>query len=178
MDLSKLTQRFLWVVAWICQSCYMDLSQLFYVSLALCQTKPNWSLTKISKRVEASALNFKRCWMSQSIQCLGSVVCFWQCLLFLFWQYIFLQDIFSDGNVETRQSRVCCRWPSAIVAQSLHLNFPLDDNPALAYIVRKSRLDEARISYCWPKRIISTKKSISQSVHLNFPLYPSPCLFV
>ena len=51
----------------------MDLSKLFYVFLDLCQTRPSWSLTKISKFVEASALN-QRCWMSQSIQCLGSVL--------------------------------------------------------------------------------------------------------
>ena len=51
----------------------MDLSKLFYLFLTLCQYKSNWSLTKISKLVEASALN-KRFWMSQSTQCLRSVM--------------------------------------------------------------------------------------------------------
>ena len=45
----------------------------FCYFLALCQTKPSWSLTNISKLVEASGLN-KRFWISQSIQCLGSNV--------------------------------------------------------------------------------------------------------
>ena len=31
---------------WISQRCYMDLSKLLYVFLALCQTKPSWSLAK------------------------------------------------------------------------------------------------------------------------------------
>ena len=44
MDLSKLLHGFVKVVTWICQS--------FYVSIALCQTKPSWSLTKFSKFVE------------------------------------------------------------------------------------------------------------------------------
>jgi len=76
--LSKLIYGFLYVVTrtivkvttWICWSCYVDLSKLFYVFLDLCQTRPSWSLTKISKLVEAAVLN-QRCWMSQSIQCLG-----------------------------------------------------------------------------------------------------------
>ena len=70
MDFSKL-------IIW---SGYMDLIKLlngyvkvFYVFLALCQTKPSWSLTKISKLDEASALNWW-CWMSQSTQCLGFVL--------------------------------------------------------------------------------------------------------
>ena len=54
-------------------NCYRDLSKLFYVFLALCQTKQSPSLTKISKLVEASALKL-RCLMGQSTQCLGSVV--------------------------------------------------------------------------------------------------------
>ena len=41
---------------WICWSCYMDLSKLFSVFLALCQTILSWSLTMMSKHVEASAL--------------------------------------------------------------------------------------------------------------------------
>ena len=41
---------------WICQSWYMDLLKyMLHVFLALCQTKPSWSLTKSSKLVEASA---------------------------------------------------------------------------------------------------------------------------
>ena len=52
----------------------MDLSKLFFVFLALCQTKPSWSLNKISKLFDPSAFNL-RCWMIQSTaQCLGSVV--------------------------------------------------------------------------------------------------------
>ena len=45
------------VAKWICFDCCMDLSKLLVVFLALCQTKPSWSLTKISMLVEASALN-------------------------------------------------------------------------------------------------------------------------
>ena len=62
------------VVTWICQSCYLDFL-LFYVFLVLCQSKPRWNLTKISKLVEASALNWSY-WMSLSNQCLGSAVPF------------------------------------------------------------------------------------------------------
>ena len=58
-------------------NCYMDMSKLFYLFLALCQTKPRWSLTKSSKLLEASAQT-KRCWLSQSAQCLG-LLCLWQC---------------------------------------------------------------------------------------------------
>ena len=58
MDLSKFLYGFLWVVTWICLMCQsLDLSKLFDVFLTLCQTKPCWSFTKISKFVEASALN-------------------------------------------------------------------------------------------------------------------------
>ena len=63
----------------------MDLSKLIHGFFALCQTKPSWSLTKISKLVEASALN-ERCWMSQSTHCLGSVV---PMAMFFFWQCFF-----------------------------------------------------------------------------------------
>ena len=45
----------------------------YSVFLALCQTKPRWSLIKISKLDEAFALNKGR-WVSQSTQCLWSVV--------------------------------------------------------------------------------------------------------
>ena len=34
----------------------MDFSKLFYVFIALCQTKPGYTLTKISKLIESSAL--------------------------------------------------------------------------------------------------------------------------
>ena len=53
--------EFIKVVIWICQGCSM-----FF---ALCQTKPRWSLTKISKLVEVKVLN-----ESHNTQCLGSVV--------------------------------------------------------------------------------------------------------
>ena len=65
MDLSKTLYGFLEVVAWV--------YRVVYLFLAICQKKTSWSLTKISKLVEASPLN-KRCWLSQSIQCLGSVL--------------------------------------------------------------------------------------------------------
>ena len=85
-----------WVVTWNSQNCFvdfckslihicqnMDFSKLLhgfvYVFLALGQTKPSWSLTKISKQVEASALNW-RSWMSQGAQCL------WQCLFLIGWE--------------------------------------------------------------------------------------------
>ena len=70
MDLSKLQNGLVKVVTWICQSCYVDLSKMFYVFLALCQAKPTWSLTNILKLVEASALNW-RCWRSQVLNGLG-----------------------------------------------------------------------------------------------------------
>ena len=76
MDFSNLFNGFVKINTWISLSCYMDLlknmdlSKLFYFS---CQTKPNWSLAKISKFFEAFSLN-RRCWMSQGTQCLGSVV--------------------------------------------------------------------------------------------------------
>ena len=52
-------------LSWICQSCQVDLLTWFHVCIVLCQTKPSWSLTEISKFVEISALNYS---------CLGSVV--------------------------------------------------------------------------------------------------------
>ena len=79
IDLSKLIHGCLKVFTWIfqtwyciSQNCYMDLSKLshgllklllgfvkvcLFIFLALCQTKPSRSLAKISKLVEASALN-------------------------------------------------------------------------------------------------------------------------
>ena len=47
----------------------MNFSKLFYRFITLCQTKPRWSLTKISKLVEVKVLN-----ESHNTQCLGSVV--------------------------------------------------------------------------------------------------------
>ena len=95
VNLSKLLHRFLYSITWICQiwyvdfstlihgfvkvatlicwKCYLDVTKLLPVFLALCQTKPSRSLTKISKIVEASVLN-SRSWLSQSTQYLGSVV--------------------------------------------------------------------------------------------------------
>ena len=49
----------------------MNFSKLFYRFITLCQTKPRWSLTKISKLVEVKVLN-----ESHNTQCLGSVVPF------------------------------------------------------------------------------------------------------
>ena len=61
LDLSKWYMDWLYgfvkVAKWICFDCCMDLSKLLFVFLALCQTKPSWSLTKISMLVEAPALN-------------------------------------------------------------------------------------------------------------------------
>ena len=74
MDFSNFLDGFVKIDIWISQSCYMDLSKsihgfpfflhvsfvllhILHVFLALSQTKPNLSLTKISKLVEASALN-------------------------------------------------------------------------------------------------------------------------
>ena len=57
---------------WTSLNCKMDLSK-FYVLFALCQKKVGLSLIKIPKLFKTSALN-ERCWMSQSSQCLGSVV--------------------------------------------------------------------------------------------------------
>ena len=53
------------LTCWICYDCYMDFSKLILrfvkvvtcIFLALCQTKLIWSLTKISKIVEASAMD-------------------------------------------------------------------------------------------------------------------------
>ena len=62
---------------WISLGCYMDFSKMFYVFLALCQTKPSWRLTKISKLVGASALNCFE-WV-EVLNALGKL-CLWQCL--------------------------------------------------------------------------------------------------
>ena len=60
-SLPCLCQLLLKVVNWICLTFYMDLQSYYmylsswkHVFLALCQTKPNWSLTKILSLVEAS----------------------------------------------------------------------------------------------------------------------------
>ena len=91
------------VTTWICWSCYVDLSKLFYVFLDLCQTRPSWSLTKISKLVEAAALN-QRCWMSQSIQSLGPL-----CLV----QFLY----FSWGNTQWQTQTIpICNYFKAKVA--------------------------------------------------------------
>ena len=64
---------------WICQSCSM------YFTAALCQTKPSWSLTHVVQSSLKLLLRpVYRCWLSQSIQCLGSVeplAIFTYCLL-------------------------------------------------------------------------------------------------
>ena len=87
IDFSKFLHLFFWIVehgfvktvTLISLSCHMDLSnfymyssklphgfakvvkvdllKLLYVFIVLCQTKPSWSLIKISKLVEASALS-------------------------------------------------------------------------------------------------------------------------
>ena len=77
--LSKMLYGFVEVVAWVCQGCNIDFSPS--------TKKTSWSLTNISKLVEASPLN-KRCWLSQSIQCLGSVV---PLAMFLYCQRISVQ---------------------------------------------------------------------------------------
>ena len=63
---SLITKNFLWECCFTF-SWYMDMSKLFYIFLALCQTKSSWSLTKISDYVEASFLSSLRCWFSESI---------------------------------------------------------------------------------------------------------------
>ena len=50
------TWIFFKVITWIYQSCYMDVTKLSHLFIALCQTKSSWISTKISKIVEASAL--------------------------------------------------------------------------------------------------------------------------
>ena len=75
-----LIYRFLWFVTGICQKCYMDFPKFFYVILSHCQTNPSWSLTKISKHIKASALNY-RCeeWV-KVVNALGPL-CLWQCFI-------------------------------------------------------------------------------------------------
>ena len=66
----KLLRRFVKINLWISLTCYMDLSKymdfsemlpgfvkVVYIFLALSQTKPSWSLIKISKLFAASVLN-------------------------------------------------------------------------------------------------------------------------
>ena len=53
MYISELLHGFVKIDTWISVSCYMDLLNFF---LALCQTKPSSSLTKISELVEAFTL--------------------------------------------------------------------------------------------------------------------------
>ena len=67
MNLSQLLHGFVTVASWIRQSWSM-----YFLPFAK-QNQAKVCLTKISKLVEASALNLS-CWMSQSTQCLGSVV--------------------------------------------------------------------------------------------------------
>ena len=74
MDLSKLIHGIVKVATWICKSCYVDMSKLIYLFLTLCQTKPSWSLAKISKLVEASALKYS-CRMSQSTHSMPGIRC-------------------------------------------------------------------------------------------------------
>ena len=52
---------------------FHEFVKVVWFCLALCRTQRSWSLTKISKLVEASTLNW-RCWMSQNYQCLWSIV--------------------------------------------------------------------------------------------------------
>ena len=71
--------------------------------LAYCQTKPSWSLPKISKIVEASALK-EKCQLSQSTQGFGSVVSlamFYQSLFLLF-QKSFLGQMSRKEKVRGR----------------------------------------------------------------------------
>ena len=68
------------IVTWIYQNWYMDFCKLLHGFVKVvpgiprpCQTKPSWSLTKNSELIEASAQTYS-CLLSQSTQCLGSVV--------------------------------------------------------------------------------------------------------
>ena len=45
MNLLKLQHQFVKFAAWICWYCYVNLSKLFYVFIALSQITPGWSLT-------------------------------------------------------------------------------------------------------------------------------------
>ena len=65
MDLSKLLNWFVKVVTLICQSC-----SLYFLPFA---GQNQTEVLKISKLVEAFALNYI-CWISQSTQCLRSIV--------------------------------------------------------------------------------------------------------
>ena len=57
MDLSKLLQGYFKVVKGRSQKKYTDLSKLFFICISRPLTnKPSWSLIKISKLVEASAI--------------------------------------------------------------------------------------------------------------------------
>ena len=76
--LSKLLSGFVKVVKWISLSCYMDLSKLFYLYLALCQTKPSWIWPRFQSLLKL--LLWKKVnWWVKVLNELGPL-CLWQCL--------------------------------------------------------------------------------------------------
>ena len=104
MDFSKWLYGFVKVAKWICFDCCMDLSKLLVAFLALYQTKPSWSLTRISTLVEASALSSK-CWMSRSTQCLGSAVPLAMLYFFSIFSLIFAELLLLSGSCMWAASR-------------------------------------------------------------------------
>ena len=85
------------IAAWICLSCYIDLSMLFYVFLALCQTKPSWrfqSLLKLllwTKGVE---------WVK--VHNVLGPLCPWQCLYLC----LYLKTV-QRAQIDDRTARQC-----------------------------------------------------------------------
>ena len=74
---------------WISISCYMDLSKFFYVILVICQTKPSWNMTKISKLLWTKGVE-----LGKVLSALGPS-CLWQCIVFLLfvcWWFNFFQS--------------------------------------------------------------------------------------
>ena len=96
--------RLNWIVVF-CQSCYMDLEKLLHVFLALCQTKPSWSLIKILKLVDwLKALN--KVWRLNA----SGPMCPWQCFYEIYKRNIYgtkeklldgpLPPPYKDDNID------------------------------------------------------------------------------
>ena len=99
---------------------FVDLSKLFYVFLALCQTKPSWCLTNISSLLKPLL------WTKgvEGANALG-LLCLWQCLIIRFWHYkkVFITNkrgVVNKTRIFYGQSP--WPWPKANV-KILSLNF-------------------------------------------------------
>ena len=114
---------------WVYVSCYMDLSNLFYIFLALCLTKSSCSFTKISKLVEASPFKGIK-WVKVPNALHGSVVPLAMFWWWSWWWWTRWRSISGNEGADSFQIWEICkipREPRPISSVSLHQFSNYDD---------------------------------------------------